>query len=375
MYNLELNLYKAYLEARKGGKRKTFDEHRFEANAIANIINLEKSIRNRTYVPSRSEAHIVREPVIREIFAAPFRDRVVHHLLFGTVYPWWDKRFIYDSYSCRKNKGVLFGVQRLDHHIRAVSQNYAKKCYVLKLDIQGYFMSLPRKELLERALWGLKQQFAGREDSEEYKIMKFLWQEIIMDDPVKGARRRGRLSDWNDLPKSKSLFYQPAGRGIVIGNLTSQLLSNVYLDQLDRFVTLELGYKHYGRYVDDFFIVVTEEQLPQLKKDVKVIEEYLKSIRLTLHPKKRLLVESSQGVPFLGAVVHHGYIVPGKRLQKNVIRAYKEVVAGERSIDTVPSYLGHLKHINGYTLAKLAFELAGWDYEPDDWFRVGGQKS
>ncbi|MBQ6313593.1 RNA-directed DNA polymerase [Candidatus Saccharibacteria bacterium] len=368
MFNLELELYRAYLDARKGGKRKTEDEHIFEVNAFENLKNLERSIINRTYEPSRSEAHIIEKPVIREIFAAPFRDRIVHHLIFSTVYDWWDKRFIYDSYSCRKNKGVLFGIQRLDHHIRSVSQNYTKKAFVIKLDISGYFMSLPRKELLELALRGLNQQFEGQTHTTKYQTLKFLWQRTILDDPTKYAKRKGDIKNWERLPKNKSLFSQPKGVGIVIGNLTSQLLSNIYLNRLDRFITHTLGYKHYGRYVDDFYIVVKEDDLEQLKHDVSVIEEYLKSVKLTLHPKKRLLTDTKRGIPFLGAVVHHGYIIPGERLKKNIIKAYKEVVAGEKGPETVPSYLGHLRHINGYTLAKLAFELAGWDYEDDNWF-------
>lgn len=223
MFNLELELYRAYLDARKGGKRKTEDEHIFEVNAFENLKNLERSIINRTYEPSRSEAHIIEKPVIREIFAAPFRDRIVHHLIFSTVYDWWDKRFIYDSYSCRKNKGVLFGIQRLDHHIRSVSQNYTKKAFVIKLDISGYFMSLPRKELLELALRGLNQQFEGQTHTTKYQTLKFLWQRTILDDPTKYAKRKGDIKNWERLPKNKSLFSQPKGVGIVIGNLTSQL--------------------------------------------------------------------------------------------------------------------------------------------------------
>ena len=153
---LQLALYVAYLEARKGGKRSTRDEQMFELNADENLKLLRKAILDKTYRPSRSSAHIIYNPVIREIFAATFRDRVVHHLIFDTVYDWWDKRMIEDAYSCRVGKGTLYGIQRLDHHIRAVSHNYARKAYILKLDIQGYFMSLPRRELYERAIWGAR---------------------------------------------------------------------------------------------------------------------------------------------------------------------------------------------------------------------------
>ena len=358
---LQEKLFIAYKEARRG-KRGTVDEQRFELNADENLMLLRRDLLDRTYRPSRGTAHIIHEPVIREIFAAPFRDRVVHHFIYDAVYEWWDKRFIYDSYSCREGKGTLMGIWRLDHHIRSASRNYAEEVYILKLDIQGYFMSLPRKELYERAVWGLDRQYAGRTDTSEYKLLKFLWRQIIFDDPVKGVTKKGRLSDWNLLPKSKSLFSQPPGVGIVIGNLTSQLLSNIYLDMLDRFVVFDLGYKHYGRYVDDFYIVVTKSELPQLLRDVKAIEEYLKTLKLTLHPKKRLLTTAKRGVPFLGAVVHQNYILPGKRLKKNFRRGLEEVQAGEKEIETLISYLGHTKHFNNTKFAQDEFERVGLEY-------------
>ena len=359
---LQLALYIAYLEARKGGKRLTHDEQKFELNVDENLKLLRKDILRKTYEPSRSSAHIIYKPVIREIFAATFRDRVVHHLIFDTVYDWWDKRMIADAYSCRVGKGTLYGIQRLDHHIRTVSHNYARKAYILKLDIQGYFMSLPRKELYERAIWGLDRQFADRKSSSEYEMAKFLWHKTIFDDPIHGVYKKGDLSGWDKLPPSKSMFGQPAGKGIVIGNLTSQLLSNIYLDQLDRFVVYDLGYKHYGRYVDDFYIVVSEDELPQLKRDVGAIEAFLRLKQLTLHPKKRMLREVSQGVPFLGAVVYKNHIVPGQRLSKNTRIACREVMMGIRNEDTVVSYLGHVKYMNSTNMLKKAFYEVGWEY-------------
>lgn len=131
-------------------------------------------------------------------------------------------------------------------------------------------------------------------------------------------------SAWNGLPASKSLFKQPKGQGIAIGNLTSQLVSNIYLDQLDRYVTFQLGFKHYGRYVDDFYIVHTNKN--ELIKATKVIENYLeKHLRLTLHPNKRYLQHINKGVAFLGAVVYPYRIHPGKRLKTNMKRALENI--------------------------------------------------
>lgn len=158
---LLFELYVAYLEARRGGKRSTFDEHKFEVNEYENLINLRDSLLDKTYRPSRGTAHIIHNPVIREIFAASFRDRIIHHWMYDNVCDWWDERFIYDSYSCREGKGTKFGIERLSHHIQSASDNYRKRVWVIKLDIQGYFMSLPRQKLYERAMWGLNRQFKG----------------------------------------------------------------------------------------------------------------------------------------------------------------------------------------------------------------------
>ena len=363
---LDLLLYISYLEARKGGKRQTFDEHLFEVNIFTNIRLLRDSILLHHYKPLKSAAHIIFKPVIREIFAAPFRDRVVHHLIFMGVYEWWDRRFNYDSYSCRIGKGVLFGIKRLEHHIESVKNQYGRTPIVAKFDIQGFFMSMPRAKLYERAIWGLDQQFKGKKFLPQYQLLKYLWREIIFDDPARQAIRKGKLTDWDLLPRSKSLFCQPKGFGIVIGNLTSQLLSNIYLDQLDRFITQVLGYKHYGRYVDDFYIVIDKSELKKLKCDVKSIENFLKTLDLTLHPKKLTIRPAYQGIDFLGARVYDGFIIPGRRLTKNMVKAFQEVASGKRDITTVPSYLGHAKYMNSYQTVKRAFALAGWDYNPED---------
>ena len=334
---LLFELYVAYLEARKGGKRKTYDEHKYEVFEFDHLIGLRDSILDKTYTPSRSTAHIIHNPVIREIFSAPFRDRVVHHFIYNNVCDWWDRHFIYDSYSCREGKGTLFGVKRLARQIQSASDNYEHEVWVAKLDIQGYFMSLPRKELYNRAIWGLEHQFNGEHDW-RYELIRFLWGQIILDDPVKGARLKGWPDDWADLPDSKSLLKQPSGIGIVIGNLTSQLLSNIYLDQLDRYIKKELGWKYYGRYVDDSFIVMREEEVERFKGDIKNIEDFLRRIGLTLHPNKRSLQPASNGVDFLGSVIYPGRIFPGKRIIRNAGRAFSEVVEGVRDVKSGVSY-------------------------------------
>lgn len=356
---LTYRLYKAFLEARKG-KLRTVDEYMFEMDWRENLERLVDDILNEKYKPSRGVAFIIRKPVIREIFAAPFRDRVVHHFLYDMVADWWDTRLIYNSFSCRKGKGVLFGVQRLAKDISKVSKNYQEPAYVIKLDIQGYFMSLSRKALFERAVWGLRKQYPR--GGAVYQLLKYLWGEIIFDDPVKGVKLRPPVTSWKDLPQNKSLLHQPEGRGIVIGNLSSQLLSNIYLDLLDRFVTMKLGYKHYGRYVDDFYIVVPEEKFEQAKRDVKIIENFLLTIGLVLHPSKRYIQDVRHGVAFLGMVIYPHKIVPGKRFKGEFYKAVHEYGMGHRKDEAVISYLGYCKHAEAKMLCARVFDSVGWEY-------------
>lgn len=358
---LFLCLHDAYLEARKG-KRKKSDEHQFELHYVEHLMNLRDQIIERSYRPSPGIAFITFNPVIREIFAAPFRDRVVHHFLFNACAGWWDRHFIADSYSCRENKGTLYGIQRAAKHMRRASQNYTRDTYIIKLDIQGYFMSLPRQKLYEKVMWGLDLQMP--EKGPVYEICEFLWRQIIFDDPTKGVRKRGWPYNWKELPASKSLFTQPPGQGIVIGNLTSQLMSNIYLDQLDRFITLDLGYKHYGRYVDDFYIIVPGSQFEQAKRDIKIIDKFLKEkLQLKLHPKKRYIQEVHRGMEFIGAYIYPYCLIPSRRLTKHFRAAVKEYMAGNKDDATITSYLGMMKHLDSKRFTSKVFDSVGWPYQ------------
>lgn len=352
-------LYRAFEEAARH-KRSTQDECLFEMNLFEELSLLHFDILHGTYHPSPGIAFIVTDPVKREVFAAPFRDRVVHHFLYDVVAPWWETRLIYDTYSCRPGKGTNFGVERLARQIRQASRNYTRRVYVAKFDIQGYFMSLPRQGLYDRVLWGLNRQFPNR--SPMYDIQKNLWHEVIFDDPTKNVRRKGNISLWDDLPLSKSLFHQPRGCGIVIGNLSSQLLSNIYMDPFDRFVKNDLGYKYYGRYVDDFYIILTEEQLPYLKENVRTIELKLSEMRLKLHPKKRSLQEAYHGTPFLGWVVYPGWIVPAKRIRNNFYHALERLESGHGDVESIISYLGLMSHYNSKTAIGKIFYRLGQEY-------------
>lgn len=355
-------LYIAEMQARRGGKRKTYDTHAFEANLHENLARLRDALWEMYYQPSRGTAHVIFDPVQREIFAAPYVDRVVHHFIVNNTMKWWEHRLDYESCSCRVGKGTSFGVKRLAHHILSASDNGRKKVYIIKMDISGYFMHIQRDILYHRVVEvGLNKQFEG-DMGKRYKILRHAITQVIYDDPVRDVKIQGSYNDWRGLPEDKSLFAQPPGQGLVIGNLTSQFYSNVYLDPLDRFVRYKLGYQHYGRYVDDFYIVVTEEQLPQAKKDIKAISAMLNGYGLSLNLKKTRIFTNYQGVPFLGEVVRNGVILPGRRIVKNFTESAYEFVGGTGSIESIVSYMGMLSQCKSEKVMSKIFDKVGWEY-------------
>lgn len=327
------------------GKTSTDDEFKFEVFWFENLERLAEDVAERRYKPSRSKAFITHDPVIREIFAAPFRDRIIHHLLYAVVAPWWDKRFINTSFSCRVGKGTDYGVRQLQSAMLKASKNGTVPAMVLKGDLSGYFMSLDRELLFKKVVWGLERQFMEQEWI--YKLCWFLWREVIFDDPIKGVRLTGRKKDWQKLPRNKSLFWQPPGKGIVIGNLTSQLLSNIMLNEFDWWMRNTLGFNYYGRYVDDFYIVVPEEDYGYALEAMRItVPAYLTDMGLTLHPNKRYVQTVYKGCPFLGKMVQLHCLLPGARIKKNMKKAFFKYVATGDSYDGIVSYIGMTKHID-----------------------------
>ena len=355
-------LYVAELLARKGGKRKTMDTHGFEFNLFENLVKLRDALWSGYYYPSRGTVHVIFDPVQREIFAAPYVDRILHHWIVGTIMKWQEPRLIYDSYSCRKGKGTLFGIKRLQHHILSVSRNFKQGAYVVQLDISGYFMHIKRDVLYKRVIAGLDLQFPVGARDKRYLMLKWATAQVIFDDPTKGVRLQGTYRDWIGLPEDKSLMLQPAGQGMVIGNYTSQTFSNIYLDPLDRFITMTLGWKHYGRYVDDFYIVVSKEDLPRVKRDIAAIQKFLAGYGLSINRKKTKITEVHKGIKFLGAVVRGFRIFPGKRIVQNYYRAAYEVATGQREPEVIVSYLGMFSHFDAGKIHRKVFASVGWDY-------------
>ncbi|MDR3117946.1 MAG: RNA-directed DNA polymerase [Mediterranea sp.] len=367
------DVFQAYFDARKH-KRNTNSQLAFEMDCEHNLLELYEEIRQRTYTPSRAVCFLVHHPVKREIFASQFRDRVVHHLLYNYLAPIFESRLIYDCYSCRKGKGTSFGIDRFEHHVRSCSDNYRKQAWVLKLDVKGYFMSINRHKLHTLVIAALEKYWMQRSDDGRRKgdnmdkeTILYLLHQTIYRDPTSNCEVRGNRKDWNDLPPSKSLLRSPQGVGMPIGDLTSQLFSNVYMHELDVFVKRTLCCKHYGRYVDDFFIV--HESKTYLKDLIPVIRDFLwDELGLTLHPNKIYLQECRKGTPFLGCVLKPYRRYAANRSIKSFNKAVnrmsetiKEQNSQNRPMDkqwlvqqrsVLNSYLGYL---SGYKSRKIVF--------------------
>lgn len=361
------DLFEAYFSCRKN-KRKTADALSFEVDFEEKFIQLWREINDGTYTPGRSVAFIVNKPVKREIFAAAFRDRVVHHLIINKLNPLFEKSFIYDSCSCRIGKGTHFGIKRVDRFIKQCSENYTKNCYILKLDISGFFMHINRELLFYRLLPFILYNYRGGERNRIIEICRA----VIYNDPTKWCVIKGARADWDDLPKRKSLFHSPENCGLPIGNLTSQVFANFYLNPFDHFIKHTLRLRYYSRYVDDFIIVHEDKQF--LLELVPQLEAFLRfELGLLLHPRKRYVQHYRRGIAYLGAYIKPGRVYIGSRTKgnfKDSLMRHNEIVRcrppclGElqKFMSSVNSYLGIMRHYNTFLLRRkiLLSDVSGW---------------
>lgn len=358
------DLYIAFYDARRHKSKMSYVV-KFEENLKDNIENLCDELYNRTYEPLPSKCFIVDYPKKREVFAARFKDRIVHHLYYGYTNTLFERTFIQDSYSCIKGRGTHYGVERLKKHIRQESQNWQNTCYVMKIDIRGYFMHINRRKLLDIAIQSLDKMSTHKvskygnltwDDAIDMEFVRWLTKKIIMLDPKICCTRVGKDEDWIGLDKSKSLFYTPNGCGLPIGNLTSQLFSNVYLNVFDQYMKRTLGCKHYGRYVDDSYIVSCNKEW--LLSLIPKIREFLKSVlELDMHMGKTIISSVHNGVEFLGV-----YVKPFRSYISR--KTLKRIEQGMRNLDfsftkhavrTINSYLGIMQHAATYNIRKRLF--------------------
>ena len=341
------SIYRYYLKCRRN-KRNTINALRFEINAGENILRLEKELKNRTYHLSCSVLFFCKKPKLREIFAADFRDRVVHHILVGYLEPIFEKIFIYDSYACRKGKGTHRAVMRAQSFIRKVSKNGKIRAYYLQLDIKSFFINIDKD-----ILFSLIKKRTNNED------VLWLAEKIIFHDCTKSYILKDKKKLFKELPQGKSLFGKENKKGVPIGNLTSQFFANVYLNELDQFVKHTLRCRYYIRYADDFVLLdSSRERLISWMEEIgKFLQERL---RLDINPNKTKLQPVSNGIDFLGYIVKRDYILVRRRVVNNMNTRLKyfegcrvrglDYEMAEELRGSLQSYLGHFRWANNYRL-------------------------
>jgi retron-type reverse transcriptase len=366
---LLLDLYVAYYDARKHKAARSYVRH-WEKDLKANMDALCDDLLSRTYKPLPSKCFIVDYPKKREIFAAVFRDRIVHHLYFNYTHQVFERTFIADSYSCIKGRGTHYGIRRVTGFLRKESRNWQRPCYAMHIDIRGYFMHIDRQRLLKIAVDALRKMSSHRSsaivpdvspsgrwsDILDLDFLYWLTEVIVMLDPKEDCILVGDESDWTGLDPAKSMLNQPVGLGLPIGNLTSQLFSNVYLNEFDQFVKRTLGCRYYGRYVDDAVLISSDREW--LISLVPRIEHFLKEeLGLELHMGKLHISEVHKGVEFLGAYVKPWRTYVSRRTLERMKRkmAVMDYSRHKKAMRSINSYLGLFQHTDSYRIRRSIF--------------------
>jgi len=297
----------------------------FEFNLEKEIFEIQEELELFSFKPQPPKVFLVCDPKRRVIHAASFKERVIHHALCNIINPIFDKSFISDSYACRKGKGTHNAIERFDKFKRKVSRNNTRKCYILKADVKKYFDSIDHKVLLSLIERKIKDK----------KVMWLIAQIV----------RQGNGN--------------AEGKSMPIGNLTSQLFANVYLNELDQFVKHKLRAKYYLRYVDDF--VVLHPSIDYLFQARDEIQKFLeKELLLTLHPKKTFVIPLDKGLDLLGYRVFYFYKLLREanlqRFRRKLRRLKHQYEAGLLPVvklrQSIVSWIAHASHANTYKVRR-----------------------
>ena len=304
------NLLEAWKEFERG-KKKKYDVQEFSWRLMDNIFFLHRDLLNYTYTHGSYQAFNISDPKPRNIHKAIVRDRLLHHAIYRILYPFFDKTFVSDSYSCRMGKGTHKAIQKFRKYSRIVGKNNRKTAWVLKGDIRKFFANIDHQVLL--------------------KILA----EYISDKNILWL-----------LEKIIESFHTQVGAGLPLGNLTSQLLVNIYMNKFDQFVKHKLKVKHYIRYADDF--VIFSQNKKWLENKIGEIGKFLsEELKLELHPDKVFIKTLASGVDFLGWIHFPDHQVLRTATKKRMFRRIKETQGKE---ETVESYLGLISHGNAWGL-------------------------
>ena len=304
------NLLEAWREFIKG-KRGKRDVQEFQLNLMSNILDLHHDLANHTHKHGGYQTFRINDPKPRSIHKATVRDRLLHHAIYRVLYPFFDRTFISDSFSCRNAKGTHGALDRFRDFTYRVSKNNTKTCWVLKCDIKKFFASIDQKTLLD--------------------ILKFY---IPNTDII-----------WLLGEVIHSFNSGNPGFGLPLGNLTSQLFANIYMNEFDKFVKHELKAKFYIRYADDF--VILSDNKIWLGSIIEPIKDFLKErLSLKLHPDKVFIKTIASGIDFLGWVHFPNHRV----LRTTTKRRMFARLSKDNRPQVASSYLGLVQHGNAHKL-------------------------
>ncbi len=339
------DLVEAYFDCRRN-KRNSLSALAFEVDLEHNLIELHDELKSGSYSPGKSICFIITRPKPREVWAAEFRDRIVHHLLYNRISPAFYASFIADSCACIPGRGTLYGAKRLEAKIRSITRNWKKPAFYLKMDLANFFVSIDKS---------IVRQLLAKRITDPWWM--HLTDQVLFHDPREDYEYRGNVDMLDRVPAHKRLANQSAGLGLPIGNLSSQFFANVLLDALDKHVKHDLRCRHYIRYVDDFILL---HESPQWLNSARAdIEAWLPAnLKLQVNPSKTILQPIERGVDFVGQVIKPWRRSTRRRSVHEAIRRTSEV-GQEKLLETANSYFGLLRQASAdhHDRAKLANAL------------------
>ncbi len=339
-------LFQAYYDCRKA-KRNTWNALKFEENLERDLMDLYYELINCTYQPGRSIMFVVTRPKAREVWAANFKDRVVHHVMYNRFAPMFYRSFIHDSYACIPAKGTLKAANRVQYFMRSATENHTKDAWYLKADVSNFFVSID-KSILDALL--------------AKKIIDpwWLWltRIILHKDPTSNVHIKSSARMRTKVPKHKSLMNAPKGFGLPIGNLSSQFFANVYLDILDQYAKHTLKLRYYARYVDD--IIAIGNDGAELHSKYELMASFIKEkLCVSFHPNKKEINKVEHGVNFVGYIIKPRCKYIRRSTIKNMYLNTKVFESFDTLRPTINSYLGMLRQANAYKERKLITAYLG----------------
>lgn len=322
-------LVTAYFDCRRT-KRNTASALSFEADLERNLARLHDELADGSYRPGRSICFVITRPKPREVWAADFRDRIVHHLLYNRIGPRFERSFISDSCACIKGRGTLYAVQRLEAKVRSITQNWSRPAHYLKIDLANFFVSIDKRILLDLLLAKIPEPVLAR-----------LTTLVLMHDPREDFEYRGDPAMIERVPAHKRLMNQEPHLGLPIGNLSSQFFANVYLNELDQYTKHVLKATRYVRYVDD--AVILHESPARLNEMLADVTAFLpERLGARINPRKTILQPIDRGIDFVGQVIKPWRRETRKRTRNEALRRVAETPTGDL-MPVANSYFGLLR--------------------------------